>query len=46
MTIEMTYAFAKGKDVVASEPPADGALRALVSRALPPETFIVSLGGS
>lgn len=43
VTIEMAYGFAKGKHIIASEEPADGALRALVSNAVAPEEFVLSM---
>jgi nucleoside 2-deoxyribosyltransferase len=46
VAVEMSYAFAKGKRVVVSEPPTDGALRALMSQSIRPEDFIVSISAA
>lgn len=43
VTIEVAYAFAKGKHIIASEKPVDGALQALVSNAVDPEQFVLSM---
>jgi hypothetical protein len=43
VTIEMSYAFARGKPVLVSEEPADGALRALVSFAVHPNDIMAIL---
>jgi hypothetical protein len=40
VTIEATYAYAKGKEVVTSEPAAELAVRAFVSSVMTPEEFI------
>jgi nucleoside 2-deoxyribosyltransferase len=40
VTIELSYAYAKGKRVVASEPPGEYAVRAMVSELCPPDEFV------
>ena len=40
VTIEASYAYAKGKEVIVSEPPSELALRAIVSSIMSPEEFI------
>ncbi len=44
VTIEMTYAYSKGKRVVVSEPPTEFALRALVSDVCPMDDVTAFLG--
>ncbi len=43
LTIEVSFAFAKGKRVYASELPAEGALRALVAGTISPGDIVASL---
>ena len=43
VTIELAYAYAKGKKIVASEPPGEFAVRALVSEVCSPEHFLARL---
>ncbi len=40
VTIEITYAYAKGKEIISSEPIKELAVRSLVSRVLPLQHFI------
>lgn len=43
VTIELAYAYAKGKRIVVSEPPSEFAVQALVSEVCSPERFLASL---
>ena len=40
VTIEIAYAYAKGKEIISSEPIMELAVRALVSRVMAPDEFI------
>lgn len=43
VTIELTYAFARGKRIIASEPPEEFALRAMVSEVCPASDLLARL---
>ncbi len=43
VTIEIAYAYAKGKKIVASEPPGEFAVRPLISEIVEPEQFLARL---
>jgi hypothetical protein len=43
VTIELTYAYARGKRIIASEPPAEFALRAMVAEICPPSDLYARL---
>ncbi|MEJ2239653.1 MAG: hypothetical protein P8X82_15260 [Gemmatimonadales bacterium] len=43
VTIELTYAYARGKRIIASEEPAEFALRALVAETCPPSDLYTRL---
>jgi nucleoside 2-deoxyribosyltransferase len=40
VTIELSYAYAKGKRVIASGPPGEYAVRAMLSELCPPDEFV------
>jgi hypothetical protein len=40
VTIEITYAYAKGKEVISSEPISEFAVRTMVSKVMTPEEFV------
>ena len=40
VTVELTYAYAKGKRIVTSDEPRENAVRAMVSEVCPPDEFI------
>jgi hypothetical protein len=40
VTIELAYAYAKGKEIIVSEPPAEFAVRALVTEISSPDQFV------
>jgi hypothetical protein len=40
VTIELTYAYAKGKRIIVSEQPEEYAIRAMVSEVCPPDQFV------
>lgn len=44
VTIELSYAYARGKRVVASEPPDEFAVRAMVAELCPPDEFVARYG--
>ena len=44
VTIEVSYAYAKGKRVVVSEPPGEYAVRAMVAEQCAPDEFIARYG--
>ena len=46
VTIELAYAYAKGKRIVVSEPPSEFAVQALVSEVCSTEQFLSSLEGN
>ena len=43
VTIELAYAYAKGKEIIVSEPPAEFAVRALVTEISSPDQFVTRL---
>jgi hypothetical protein len=43
VTIELAYAYAKGKKIVVSEPPSEFAVRPMISEVCSPEQFLASL---
>ena len=43
VTIELAYAFAKGKTIVVSEPPSEFAVRPMISEVCTPEQFLARL---
>jgi len=43
VTIELAYAYAKGKEIIVSEPPAEFAVRALVTGISSPDQFVTRL---
>ncbi|MFH1405119.1 MAG: hypothetical protein ABIH21_03420 [Patescibacteria group bacterium] len=45
VTIEATYAYAKGKEVITSEPASELAVRAMVTSAMTPDEFIAYVSG-